>query len=81
MTSNWLKVAVAEAIETFALTFVGIMAISGAGIAGAPAGIANLASIGFAHGLAIAVMVAALGAISGGHLTRRSPSDSSSPGV
>ncbi len=65
--ANWLKVSVAEAIGTFALIFVGVLAISGAQIAGAPAGTANLASIGLAHGLAIAVMVAALGAVSGGH--------------
>lgn len=57
----------AEAIGTFALILVGVTAISAAGFAGAPAGIANLASIGLAHGLTIAVMVAALGAVSGGH--------------
>ena len=57
---------VAEAIGTFALCFIGILAISGSGIVGAE-GIANLASIGFAHGLTIAVMVAALGAVSGAH--------------
>ena len=45
---------------------VGILAITGAGIAGAD-GAANLASIGLAHGLTIAVMIAALGAVSGGH--------------
>ncbi len=58
---------VAEAIGTFALCFVGILAISGAALGGAPAGVANLASIGLAHGLTIAVMVAALGAVSGAH--------------
>src|SRR5919197_3833975 len=58
---------VAEAIGTFALCFIGILAISGATLGGAPAGVANLASIGFAHGLTIAVMVAALGAVSGAH--------------
>ena len=57
----------AEFIGTFALCFIGIFAITGAQVAGAPAGIANLASIGLAHGLTIAVMVAALGAISGAH--------------
>jgi len=64
---NWIKQAVAEAIGTFALIFIGVLAISGAGIAGAPGTVTNLASIGLAHGLTIAVMVAALGAISGGH--------------
>ncbi len=67
MSENWLKQSVAEAIGTFALIFVGVLSISAAGIVGAPAGLATLASIGLAHGLTIAVMVAALGAISGGH--------------
>lgn len=67
MPNNALKVAVAEFIGTFALIFSGVLAISGAGIGGAPTGIANLASIGLAHGLTIAVMVAALGAVSGAH--------------
>ena len=67
MPANWMKISVAEGIGTFALTFVGVLAISGAAIGGAPEGVANLASIGLAHGLTIAVMVAALGAISGGH--------------
>jgi MIP family channel proteins len=44
-----------------------VLAISAAGVVGAPAGLVNLASIGLAHGLTIAVMIAALGAISGGH--------------
>jgi MIP family channel proteins len=57
---------IAEAIGVFALCFIGILAITGAGIAGAD-GAANLASIGLAHGLTIAVMIAALGAISGAH--------------
>ncbi len=53
-----LRPLIAEAIGTFALTFVGVAAISnGAGLVG----------IAFAHGLAIAVMISALGAISGGH--------------
>lgn len=58
---------IAEAIGAFALCFVGILAITGAGIAGAPEGTSNLTSIGLAHGLTIAVMVAALGAVSGAH--------------
>jgi MIP family channel proteins len=61
------KKLVAEAIGTFALCFIGILAIGGAKLGGAPDGVANLASIGLAHGLTIAVMVAALGAISGAH--------------
>jgi len=61
------KALIAEAIGTFALSFIGVLAISATGVVGAPAGLANLASIGLAHGLTIGVMVAALGAISGGH--------------
>lgn len=67
MTGNWMRQSVAEAIGTFALIFIGVLSIAAAGIAGAPAGLVTLASIGLAHGLTIAVMVAALGAVSGGH--------------
>jgi MIP family channel proteins len=67
MNENRLKVMVAEAIGTFTLIFAGVLAISAARIAGAPEGLVNLTSIAFAHGLAIAVMIAALGAVSGGH--------------
>ncbi len=66
MEADWTKRAVAEAIGAFALIFIGVLSISAAGMIGAT-GLANLASIGFAHGLTIAVMVAALGAVSGGH--------------
>jgi MIP family channel proteins len=59
--------ALAEAIGTFALCFVGILAISGVAIAHAPAGTTSLVGVALAHGLTIAVMVAALGAVSGGH--------------
>ena len=67
MPATRLQTAVAEAIGTFALIFIGVLSISGATVGGAPPGTANLASIAFAHGLTIAVMVAALGGISGGH--------------
>jgi MIP family channel proteins len=67
MPNNLGKALVAEFIGTFALIFLGVLAISSVGIVGAPAGLANLASIGLAHGLAIGLMVAALGGISGGH--------------
>ncbi len=67
MSDNLGKAALAEAIGTFALIFIGVLAITAAKIGGAPDSVANLASIGLAHGLTIAVMVAALGAISGGH--------------
>jgi MIP family channel proteins len=58
----WLRNAVAEAIGVFALCFVGILAINNLGAV--PGGLVGIA---FAHGLAIAVMVAALGHVSGGH--------------
>lgn len=67
LAANWLKPALAEAIGTFALIFIGVLSISGANFGGAPEGIVNLVSIALAHGLTITVMVAALGAISGGH--------------
>src|SRR3954466_12014914 len=57
---------VAEAIGPFALCFVGLLAISAGGITGHPEAV-SLATIALAHGLTIGVMVAALGAISGGH--------------
>lgn len=66
MPQNWHKIALAELIGAFALSFIGVLAISGGGIAGAP-GAASLTSIALAHGLTIAVMIAAVGAISGGH--------------
>src|ERR1043165_653166 len=54
-----LKQCVAEFIGTFTLIFVGVGAIYQE---------AGLLAVAFAHGLAIAVMVSATGAISGGHL-------------
>lgn len=56
-----VKALISEFIGTFALTFVGISAIT------ATAG-GNLVAIALAHGLTIAVMIAAVGGISGGHL-------------
>jgi aquaporin TIP len=66
MPPNWTRAALAEAIGTFALTFIGLLAISSGSIAGTP-GNSSLATVAFAHGLTILVMVAALGAVSGGH--------------
>lgn len=62
-----VKPLIAEFIGTFALIFIGVLSIQGVNVAQAPNGLATLASIGLAHGLTIAVMVAALGSISGGH--------------
>ena len=53
----------AEFIGTFALIFVG----AGAVLAAGPSGESSIVAIAFAHGLAIAVMVSAVGHISGGH--------------
>jgi len=66
MPRGWMTRAFAEAIGAFALIFVGVLSISGGGIAGSPEA-ASLTSVALAHGFTIAVMVAALGAISGGH--------------
>lgn len=59
------SVLVAEAVGTFLFFFVGI----GAVILGAHTGDTSggLIGVAFAHGLALAVMVSALGAVSGGH--------------
>lgn len=54
-----LRAMIAEAIGTFTLVFIGV---------GAIANDAGLLGVAFAHGLAIAVMVAATAAISGAHL-------------
>jgi aquaporin TIP len=67
MQRNLFTAAVAEAIGTFALIFIGVLSITAVSRVLAPAGLANLTSIGLAHGLTIMVMVAALGAVSGGH--------------
>lgn len=59
------KALVAEFIGTFALIFVGVGAIAGNYLNG---GATGLTGIALAHGLTIAVMASATGAISGGHL-------------
>src|SRR5262245_31594030 len=59
MNPSLLKPCVAEFIGTFALIFVGVGAIYQS---------AGLLAVALAHGLTIAVMVSATGAISGGHL-------------
>jgi aquaporin TIP len=52
---------VAEAVGAFALSFIGVGAIIYGGTAG------GLTTVALAHGLVIAVMVCAVGHISGGH--------------
>lgn len=56
------KALIAEFIGTFTLVFIGVGAI-----AMASDGSAGLLAIALAHGLALVVMISALGAISGGH--------------
>ena len=59
------KALIAEFIGTFTLVFIGVGAIAGNYINGGQTGLAGIA---LAHGLAIAVMVSATAAVSGGHL-------------
>jgi MIP family channel proteins len=66
MNDSPARALTAEAIGTFALCFIGILAINVDAITGSD-GAASLTTIALAHGLAIAVMVAALGALSGAH--------------
>lgn len=58
-----MKEAIAEAVGTFALVFIGVGAIASSQLADS-----GLVGIALAHGLTIAVMVSATGAISGGAL-------------
>ena len=66
MSDSPARALTAEAIGTFALCFIGILSINLDAITGAE-GTASLVTVAFAHGLTIAVMVAALGALSGAH--------------
>lgn len=59
------KALIAEFIGTFTLIFIGVGAIAANSIS---SGSSGLTGIALAHGLAIAVMVSATAAISGGHL-------------
>jgi aquaporin TIP len=63
MSEDPIRRAVAEFIGTFTLIFIGAGSIIAAGNIHDP----SLIGIALAHGLAIAVMVSALGHISGGH--------------
>lgn len=60
-----IKACVAEFIGTFALIFIGVGAIASDHLTGGKLGLTGIA---LAHGLAIAVMVSATAAVSGGHL-------------
>src|SRR5262245_48731406 len=59
------KALLAESIGTFALIFAGVGSIAVNDLMGGGVGLVGVA---LAHGLAIAVMVSATAAISGGHL-------------
>ena len=59
------KALMAEFVATFALIFVGVGAIAVDAVSG---GLSGLVGIALAHGLIIAVMVAATAATSGGHI-------------
>ena len=63
MDGDVARRAAAEFVGTFALIFVGAGAIA----TGAGLGDQSLVGVALAHGLAIAVMVSAVGHISGGH--------------
>lgn len=58
MPRTWVPKAVAEAIGAFTLVFATVLAVSNG---------ANLTGAALAYGLAVGVMVAALGHVSGGH--------------
>src|SRR5947209_908252 len=58
-----VRALVAEFVGTFAFVFVGVGSVTAA----AQAGPAGLIGVALAHGLMIAVMASAVGAISGGH--------------
>lgn len=58
MAEDWGRRAFAEFVGAFTLTFAGVSAIALG---------ADLTGVALAHGLAIAVMVSAVGHISGGH--------------
>lgn len=60
-----IKAYVAEFVATFTLVFIGVGAIATDYLTG---GASGLFGVALAHGLAIAVMVAATASISGGHI-------------
>lgn len=67
MEKGRMKIALAEAIGTFGLIFIGVLAVTGGLLAGADPGVVTITSVALAHGLIIFVLVAALSAASGGH--------------
>lgn len=70
LLDTWVRPLVAEAIGPFALVFLGAGTILTATSQGWGDG-GTLVAVALAHGLAIGLMIAAAGHISGGHYTRR----------
>jgi aquaporin TIP len=66
LLANWIRPLLAEMIGPFALVFIGAGAIMTAYTQGFSNG-GTLVAVALAHGLAIGLMVAAAGHISGGH--------------
>lgn len=68
LLANWIRPLIAEFIGPFALTFIGAGAIMVAFMQGyAPSDGGVLVAVALAHGLAIGLMIAGAGHISGGH--------------
>jgi MIP family channel proteins len=65
MSQTDMKAFIAEFSGVFALCFVGILAISAPGLTGQPP--TDLLGVALAHGLILAVMIAAMAAVSGAH--------------
>ncbi len=66
MPATRLQIAIAEFIGTFTLTFIGVLSLIAIPIVGGT-GPESVVAVALAHGLTLVVMVAALGAVSGGH--------------
>jgi len=65
MSPDWWKRGLAEFIGTFGLTFIGAAAICTDQYSGGEVGLLGVA---LAHGIVLAVLVSALGHVSGGHV-------------
>src|SRR5690606_5822989 len=57
MEKGRMKIALAEAIGTFGLIFIGVLAVTGGLLAGADPGVVTITSVALAHGLIIFVLV------------------------
>ena len=67
MNDHPARAFVAEAIGTFGLCFIAILAVNAGVLSGHADGTVSLTSVAFANGLVIAALVAALAALSGAH--------------